>query len=126
MNIPRDVKYTKSHEWVRLDGNVATVGITDFAQSELGDVVFVELPAPGRALQVDESFGSVESVKTVSDVYAPVAGQVVEVNPSLAARSELINSEPYGDGWLIKIEVSDPSQLDTLMDADTYKATIGQ
>ncbi len=120
VNLPEDLKYTKSHEWVRIDGDIATIGITDHAQSELGDIVFVELPNVGRALQVDETFGSVESVKTVSDMYAPVSGEVVEVNESLSAQSELVNSDPYGEGWLLKIKVSEPGS--GLMDAESYKA----
>jgi len=120
--IPEDLKYVKSHEWVRLDGDIATIGITDFAQSELGDVVYVELPEVGRVLQCGETFGSVESVKTVSDVYAPVPGQVIGVNASLAARSELINTDPYGEGYMLKIQVSDPSSIDNLLDAVGYSA----
>jgi len=124
-NIPEDLKYAKSHEWVRLDGDVATIGITDFAQSELGDVVYVELPEVGRVLQADEIFGSVESVKTVSDIYAPVAGQVIEVNTSLGARSELINTSPYGEGYMMKLKVSDPSSVANLLDASEYAAIVG-
>ena len=123
-NIPDDLKYAKSHEWVRLDGDVATIGITDFAQSELGDVVYVELPEVGRFLQVGETFGSVESVKTVSDVYAPVPGQVISVNTALAARSELINTDPYGDGYMLKIQLSDPASVESLLDAAGYAAVI--
>lgn len=123
-DIPADLKYAKSHEWVRLDGDIATVGITDFAQSELGDVVFVELPEVGRALAAGESFGSVESVKTVSDIYAPVAGVVVEVNPTLGARSDLVNEAPYGDGFLVKIRVSNPDEAVELLDAAAYGAEI--
>jgi glycine cleavage system H protein len=123
-DIPADLKYAKSHEWVRLDGDIATIGITDFAQSELGDVVFVELPEVGRALAAGESFGSVESVKTVSDIYAPVAGVVVEVNPTLGARSELVNEAPYGDGFLVKIRVSNPDEAGALLDAAAYGAEI--
>ncbi len=123
-NIPEDLKYAKSHEWVRLDGDIATIGITDFAQSELGDVVYVELPEVGRVLQLGDTFGSVESVKTVSDVYAPIAGTVTEVNASLGARSELINSDPYGDGYMLKLRVDDPSALGDLLDAAGYAAVI--
>lgn len=123
-NIPADLKYVKSHEWIRLEGDVATIGITDFAQSELGDVVYVDLPSVGRVLSAGDSFGSVESVKTVSDVYAPVGGEVVEVNEALGAQSELINTDPYGRGYLIKVRVADPSQLDTLLDADAYGASV--
>src|SRR5471030_1359366 len=124
-NIPEDLKYAKSHEWVRLKGDVATIGITDFAQSELGDVVYVELPEVGRVLQADEIFGSVESVKTVSDIYAPVAGEVIEVNTSLGARSELINTSPYGEGYMMKLKVSDPSSVANLLDASEYAAIVG-
>lgn len=121
MNVPADLKYTATHEWVRLEGDIATIGITDHAQSELGDIVFVELPVPGRALQKGDSFGSVESVKTVSDVYSPVAGEVTEVNGALGAQSELMNSDPYGEGWLVKVRVS--GGAGDLMDADTYAST---
>lgn len=120
MNNPSDLKYTKSHEWIRLDGDIATIGITDHAQSELGDIVFIDMPEVGRALQVDESFGTVESVKTVSDLYAPVAGEVVAVNEALGARSELVNTEPYTGGWLVKVRVSNPTDVDGLLDADAY------
>ncbi len=121
MNVPKNLQYTESHEWVSVDGDVATIGITDFAQSELGDIVFVELPPAGRALGKGDSFGTVESVKTVSDVYAPVAGEIVEVNPALGAQSELVNSDPYGGGWLVKIKLSSP--IDGLMDPETYEAS---
>jgi glycine cleavage system H protein len=106
VNVPEGLLYTKTHEWVRIDGDLATVGITDFAQSELGDIVYVDLPSPGRALQVGDSFGTVESVKTVSDVYSPVAGEVAESNGELEASSELMNNDPYGGGWLIKLTLS--------------------
>ncbi|MBS1714385.1 MAG: glycine cleavage system protein GcvH [Armatimonadetes bacterium] len=125
MNVPSDLRYTKSHEWVRLDGDTATIGITDHAQSELGDIVFLDLPAPGRALNAEETFGTVESVKTVSDVYSPVSGEVTAVNESLGAQSELVNSDPYGSGWLVKVKLSDPGQVDALMDADAYTASLG-
>jgi glycine cleavage system H protein len=124
-NTPSELKYTKSHEWVRLEGDVATIGITDFAQSELGDVVYVDLPNVGRILAAGDSFGSVESVKTVSDVYAPVGGEVVEVNEALGAQSELINSDPYDKGYMIKIRLADPSQVDGLLDAAGYAAISG-
>ncbi len=124
MNVPSDLKYTKSHEWVRVEGDIATIGITDHAQSELGDIVYVDLPTPGRALQGSESFGTVESVKTVSDVYSPVAGEVVEVNPSLGAQAELVNTDPYGGGWMIKIKLSDPSSADSLLDASGYESSL--
>ncbi len=120
-NIPSDLKYAKSHEWVRVEGDVATIGITDFAQSELGDVVYVDLPAVGKTLAVGDIFGSVESVKTVSDLYSPVAGNVLEINPELTNASELVNTDPYGDGWMIKISLtaSVPSEL---LDAEGYGA----
>lgn len=125
MNVPSDLKYTKSHEWVRIEGDIATIGITDHAQSELGDIVYLDLPTPGRTLQLEETFGSVESVKTVSDLYAPVAGEVVEVNGSLGGQSELVNSDPYGSGWLVKVRVSDSAQLADLLDASDYESEIG-
>lgn len=123
MNVPSDLKYTKSHEWVRLEGDTATIGITDFAQSELGDIVFVEMPNVGRSLQPEESFGSVESVKTVSDVYSPMAGEIIETNAALGSQSELMNSDPYGQGWLIKMRVENPD-LSGMMDAETYQGTL--
>lgn len=121
-NIPADLRYSKSHEWVRLEGDIATIGITDFAQSELGDVVYVDLPAVGRSLTLDETFGSVESVKTVSDLYAPVAGTVVEVNELLGGQSELINTDPYGQGYVIKVKLEDPSSFEALLSAEDYAA----
>ena len=124
-NVPADLKYVKTHEWVRLEGDVATIGITDFAQSELGDVVYVDLPNVGRILAQGDSFGSVESVKTVSDVYAPVGGEVIEVNDALGAQSELINTDPYGKGYMLKIRVADPSQVDALLDASGYSEITG-
>jgi glycine cleavage system H protein len=123
-NIPAELKYTKTHEWVRLEGDVATIGITDFAQSELGDVVFVELPNAGRSLAAGDSFGSVESVKTVSDVYAPIAGEVVEANEALGAQSELINTDPYGKGFMIKLRVN-PADVEGLLSADEYTSVAG-
>jgi glycine cleavage system H protein len=123
-NIPTDLKYTKSHEWVRVEGDIATIGITDFAQSELGDVVFVELPNAGRVLAAGESFGSVESVKTVSDIYAPIAGEVVEANDALGAQSELVNTDPYGKGFMIRLRIN-PSDADSLLSADDYQGIVG-
>ncbi len=120
-NIPADLKYTESHEWVRVEGDVATIGITDHAQSELGDVVYVDLPTVGKTLAIGETFGSVESVKTVSDLYAPVAGEVIEVNGELASASELVNSDPYGQGFMIKIRLSGDVP-GTLLDAAGYGA----
>jgi len=126
MNFPADLKYTKDHEWVKLEGDVATIGITDFAQSELGDVVFVEIETEGETLDSEETFGTVEAVKTVSDLYIPVSGEVVEVNGDLEDAPENVNNDPYGAGWMIKVKVADTSAIDELMDADAYKASIGQ
>lgn len=117
--VPPDLKYTKTHEWVRQNGDLATVGITDFAQSELGDIVYVDLPSPGRMVKAGESFGSVESVKTVSDLYAPISGEVTEVNASLGAQSELVNTDPYGQGWMVKLRVSD--EASSLMEPGDYE-----
>ena len=124
MNIPEDLKYTKDHEWVKVDGNTATVGITDFAQKELGDIVFVEIETEGDELDREDVFGTVEAVKTVSDLFMPVSGTVSEVNESLADTPDTVNNDPYGDGWMIKIEMSDTSDLDDLLDADAYKELI--
>jgi glycine cleavage system H protein len=123
-NVPADLKYTKSHEWVRVDGNLATIGITDHAQSELGDIVFVDLPAVGAEISQGNSFGTVESVKTAADVYAPISGKVVAANAGLSSASELMNSDPYGDGYMVTIEMSDASQLDGLLDAAAYSALL--
>lgn len=125
MNIPADLKYTKDHEWIKIEGDTATVGITDFAQSELGDIVYVEIETEDEDLDQEEVFGSVEAVKTVSDLFMPLSGTVTEVNEALEDNSELVNSDPYGDGWMIKIKFSDDSQLDDLLDADAYKALLG-
>jgi glycine cleavage system H protein len=119
---PAELKYTKEHEWIKVEGNVGTVGITEFAQEQLGDVVFVEVPAVGRELKAHEQFGVVESVKTVSDLYIPVAGQVIEVNAALDGAPELVNSAPYTDGWMIKIELTNPSDVDSLLSAADYAA----
>ncbi len=124
MNVPNDLKYTKSHEWVRLEGDIATIGITEHAQSELGDVVYVDLPTQGRVLALDETFGTVESVKTVSDLYAPVAGEVTDVNGSLTAQSELVNTDPYGQGWMVKIKVDDTASVAALLSPEAYAATL--
>ena len=120
MNIPEDLKYTNDHEWVRLEGDEAFVGITDFAQGELGDVVFVEIETEGEALDKEEVFGTIEAVKTVSDLLMPVSGEILEVNPKLEDMPELINNDPYGDGWLIKMRMSDVSEMDLLADAASY------
>ncbi|MFN5442719.1 MAG: glycine cleavage system protein GcvH [Crocinitomicaceae bacterium] len=125
MNIPAELKYTKDHEWVRVEGNIAIVGITDFAQSELGDIVYVEVETEGEELGKEEIFGSVEAVKTVSDLYLPVSGKIVEFNTALEANPESVNSNPYGDGWMIKIEMSDASEVDGLLSADEYQNLIG-
>ena len=123
-NIPAELKYVKSHEWVRVEGDVAIVGITDFAQSELGDVVYVDLPTAGRVLAAGDSFGSVESVKTVSDIYAPIGGEVVEANDALGAQSDLVNTDPYGKGYLVKIRIANPAELDELLTAEGYAALV--
>lgn len=125
MNFPENLKYTKDHEWVSIDGDVVTVGITDFAQGELGDIVFVEIETEGEELDIEEVFGSVEAVKTVSDLFMPVSGEVVEMNTKIEETPELVNTDPYGDGWMIKIKVSDSSQLEALMDVASYRDSIG-
>ena len=122
MNVPTDLKYTASHEWIRIDGDVATLGITDHAQSELGDIVYVDLPNVGRSVSAEETIGSVESVKTVSDIYSPIGGEVVETNAALGAQSELVNSDPYGAGWMLKIRFADLP--DGLLDAAAYEALL--
>ena len=126
MNIPDDLLYTEEHEWVRVDGNVATVGITDYAQSELGDIVYVELPSVGDKTKQMEPFGTIEAVKAVSDLYAPLTGEVVEVNDALADSPDLVNKDPYGEGWMIRIEMADPSELEKLLSAENYKQVIGE
>jgi glycine cleavage system H protein len=125
MNVPADLRYSKDHEWIRIEGDHAYIGITDFAQGELGDIVFVDIPTEGETLDAEEVFGSVEAVKTVSDLYLPIAGEVVEVNADLDGNPEAVNSDPYGAGWMVKIKVSDASQADQLMDAEAYAALIG-
>lgn len=121
MENPDDLKYTRNHEWIRDNGDeTATIGVTDFAQSELGDIVFVELEMPGFEFEKDDEFGTIEAVKTVSELYAPVSGEIIEVNESLEEEPELVNEDPYGDGWMVKISLADPSELDDLMDAEAY------
>ena len=120
MNIPQELKYTKDHEWVRVEGDTAVVGITDFAQGELGDIVFVEIETEGETLDQEEVFGSIEAVKTVSDLFMPLSGEIAEFNEDLEANPEVVNSDPYGDGWMVKISLSDTSQLDDLLSADAY------
>ncbi len=124
MEIPAGLKYSKEHEWVATEETVATVGITDYAQDQLGEIVYVELPAVGDKISKDDAFGVVESVKAVSDIYAPVSGTVVEVNQELPESPEMINEDPYGDGWLVKVKVSDPAELDDLLDHDEYEELI--
>lgn len=123
MNIPSELRYTKDHEWVKIDGDVATVGVTDFAQGELGDIVYVEIETEGESLDAGEVFGTVEAVKTVSDLFMPVSGEVIEVNGDLESNPEVVNTDPYGDGWMIKIKISDEG--DHLISAEDYKAEVG-
>lgn len=125
MNIPSELKYTKDHEWVRIDGVVATVGITDFAQGELGDIVYVEVETVDETLDQEEVFGTVEAVKTVSDLFLPLSGEIIEFNEALEDEPEKVNSDPYGDGWMIKIKMSDATQVDDLLSDEDYKALIG-
>jgi len=125
MNIPADLKYTKDHEWIKIEGDIATVGITDFAQSELGDIVYVEVETLDETLDAEEVFGTVEAVKTVSDLFLPLSGEIIEFNESLEDEPETVNTDPYGAGWMIKIKFSDESQVEDLMSADDYKALIG-
>ena len=124
MNIPSNLKYSKDHEWVLVEGNIAIVGITDFAQDQLGDIVFVDIQTEGEEVAKDENFGAIEDVKTVADALMPVSGKVIEVNPELEGAPESVNQDPYGKGWMIKVEMSDPSELETLMDAAQYEAMI--
>ncbi|MFC4722513.1 glycine cleavage system protein GcvH [Geojedonia litorea] len=125
MNIPSNLKYTKDHEWVKVEGDTVTVGITDFAQGELGDIVYVEVETVDETLDAEEIFGTVEAVKTVSDLFLPVSGEIIEFNTILEDEPEKVNSDPYGEGWMIKIKYSDASQLENLLSADDYKALIG-
>ena len=125
MTIPENLRYTKDHEWIRLDGNVATIGITDFAQGELGDIVYVEIETKGKSLPAETVFGTVEAVKTVSDLFLPVSGTIDEVNPALEAQPELVNSDPYGEGWMIKMTVDNPDDVQNLMDAAAYEKLVG-
>jgi len=126
MNFPAELKYTKDHEWVKVDGDIATIGITDFAQKELGDIVYVDIATIGETLDAEVVFGTVEAVKTVSDLFMPVKGEVLELNAEIESQPELVNSDPYGKGWMIKIKLSDASQLTGLLSADAYKAVIGE
>lgn len=125
MNFPNNLKYSEDHEWISLDGNTATVGITEFASSELGDIVFIEIETQGESLSKGDTFGTVEAVKTVSDLFMPAGGEITEVNPALNDNPEIVNKDPYGEGWLIKIKLSDASEVDGLMSADEYKEIAG-
>ncbi|MBR6160998.1 MAG: glycine cleavage system protein GcvH [Bacteroidales bacterium] len=125
MNIPENLKYSNDHEWLRMEGEFAYVGITAFAANELGDIVFLDIPTEGETLDKDEVFGSIEAVKTVSDLMLPVGGEVVEFNTALEANPALVNTDPYGEGWIVKIKVTDPAEADSLLDAEGYKALIG-
>lgn len=125
MNIPADLKYTKDHEWIRVDGDTATVGVTDFAQGELGDIVFIEVETVGESLEEGETFGTIEAVKTVSDLFMPVSADVLEFNEQLNSTPELINKDPYGEGWIVKVKIQDPSQLAALLTPESYKDIVG-
>ena len=126
MNTPNELRYTKEHEWVKIEGNTAIIGITDFAQNELGDIVFVELPEVGDSVAVDQPFGSVESVKTVSELYAPISGTVVAINEELSDSPELVNESPYENAWMIKVELSNPSEVDALLTVEAYTESIAE
>ncbi|NCT94862.1 MAG: glycine cleavage system protein GcvH [Chitinophagaceae bacterium] len=125
MNFPANLRYTKDHEWIQLDGNIATIGITDFAQHELGDIVYVDISTVGKSLAAETVFGTVEAVKTVSDLFLPVAGTVNEVNSLLEKQPELVNTDPYGDGWMIKMTVANPAEVEALMSSEAYAALVG-
>ena len=125
MNFPADLRYTKDHEWIRLEGDIATIGITDFAQRELGDIVYVEVETIGKQLNAGAVFGTVEAVKTVSDLYLPVSGTITELNPALANAPELVNNDPYGEGWMVKMKISNVEDIKTLIDAKSYEQMVG-
>ena len=125
MNFPAELRYTKDHEWIRLDGNIATIGITDYAQDQLGDIVYIEIKELGKTLNAEDVFGTVEAVKTVSDLFLPVAGVLTEQNAVLVQKPELVNTDPYGEGWMIKMTVADTASVAELLDADAYKALVG-
>ncbi len=125
MSYPQELKYTKDHEWMRIDGDIATIGITEFAQGELGDIVYVDINTVGKELAAEEVFGTVEAVKTVSDLFLPVAGTITEVNAALEANPELVNSDPYGEGWMVKVKLSNPADADALMAAADYEKLVG-
>ncbi|WP_020530186.1 glycine cleavage system protein GcvH [Flexithrix dorotheae] len=125
MNFPEELKYTKDHEWVKIDGDIATIGITEFAQGELGDIVYVDIPTEGEEVEAGEVFGSVEAVKTVSDLFMPITGEVIEINEALEGEPELVNSDPYEAGWMIKIKISDPSSISDLLSSEAYAELVG-
>ena len=125
MNIPAELKYTKDHEWIKIDGDVATIGITDFAQSELGDIVYVEVETVDEELEREEVFGTVEAVKTVSDLFLPLTGEIIEFNETLEGDPELVNNDPYGEGWMVKVKIAEVAQIEDLLSADDYKEIIG-
>ena len=125
MNYPANLRYTKDHEWISLEGNIATIGITEFAQQELGDIVYVEIETKGKALTAETVFGTVEAVKTVSDLFLPVAGTITEVNPLLESQPELVNTDPYGEGWMIRLTIENPADVEKLMDAAAYEKIVG-
>jgi len=125
MNVPSNLKYTKDHEWISIDGDIATVGITDFAQGELGDIVYVEVETIDETMAIEEIFGSVEAVKTVSDLFLPLSGEIIEFNESLETKPEKVNSDPYGEGWMIKIKINNPEEIDQLLDDKAYIKVIG-
>ncbi len=125
MNFPENLRYTKDHEWVSIEGTTATIGITDFAQRELGDIVYIDINAKGKALAAEEIFGTVEAVKTVSDLFLPVAGTITDINPLLENKPELVNTDPYGDGWMVKMTVTDAADVEKLMNAEAYSASVG-
>jgi glycine cleavage system H protein len=124
MNIPAELKYTKDHEWVKIEGDIATVGITEFAQSELGDIVYVEIETVGETIAQEEVFGSIEAVKTVSDLFMPISGEILEFNEELDGNPELVNSDPYGAGWMVKVKISDVSEIENLLDSEAYKTLV--
>ncbi len=126
MNVPSNLKYTKDHEWIKVDGDVATVGVTDFAQSQLGDIVFIEIETVGETLAKEEVFGTIEAVKTVSDMFMPVSGEVLEVNPKISEQPDVVNKDPYGNGWMIKVKIANPAELNELLSPDQYKGTINE
>lgn len=126
MNIPSNLKYTKDHEWIKVEGEIATIGITDFAQGELGDIVYVEIDTVGETLNKEEVFGTVEAVKTVSDLFMPVSGKILELNPKLETNPEAVNKRPYDDGWMIKIQLQNTSELNSLLSSEDYKALVGR